>query len=232
MSDYDKRRIQAGRDLFAELRAKGIELKREPTLDDLAHFGDGVLNSELASDDQEWLWETLELTEMVMAEKASVNDRRLFWVRVGGTLIDLPEPYRKGVEGAVAELLGLRHPVVALQLMFLSAMDTTTGVLSIEERVFLQWRRNVECHPRLHHYRTRLQNGKLDDVRAHRLVSEPLSQAATQDAIESVQAHHNHDDAKAAFHFATALHQPLLRAEKALRPLCEAADWAIDQPKP
>jgi len=226
---YGKKRRAKGQALFDELRALGA-LTREPTEAELDRHGDGILYADVeAKQDLQWIRSALHYAERTGTDAATPSERALFWIRVGGVLLDIRKTYdgmmRQGEEtwGDVSE-----SRVHTMMQALLNAIDDLAGQLEEDELFYLEYRRHVECHPRQSAYRARLRKaGALGPVKSKALGAK-YEQGEGEDMLHRVLQRYGIDEDAIAMDFAQRLLQPLRAVETAALPLCLAQAWKCE----
>jgi len=221
LPSYERERRERGRALFNWLRSKGV-LLREPTDEQLAFFGDRMIFADIQpGQDLEWIRSAVYYTERVVDGSARPAETALFWIRVTGVFSDIADTYRTSLSASNRMSSGTSVSEVHAQLQTLvDAIASAVSVLPEDEVHYLEYRRNLECHPRQSKYRAQLgKDGNLRN-RGSTILPGVLTQADSEDTLRTVNLRYGTKEHVAAA-IARKLLEPLRKIETAARPLCE-----------
>lgn len=99
---------------------------------------------------QRWVDHTSALAEKIIVEEPPEDLCCLFMIRLGGIVADLWNVYREPLpDGTSAESADLRADVVA-------GLESIRTLFTRDEMIYIEVRRNEECHPILRKYEGRL----------------------------------------------------------------------------
>lgn len=207
-----------------DLYRRGV-ISRKPTDEERALFNDLHAYGDVESHQRmQWIASAVSLARRV-ARESSPEETALFWVRACGVVVDL----RAEHAASVAKLrVGLQHlftdpaaaPLVSKYETLARAFDAAVDVLADDEKIYLEYRRHVECHPLQSGYRVR--RGKkgaiVQEVKSN-LLGRNLPHQESQEMLRRVLLRHAIDEPAIARHFAARLEPRLSAIEVAARPL-------------
>jgi hypothetical protein len=165
-----------------------------------------------------WLGDAARVTEAVaaMASQAlrHADTIAVFWIRTYGVLTDV----RRAMErqrGTLVQLDGDLMPYARRTYLeplnrIIELIEDIRAAFDTDELLWLEYRRNVECHPWQDKYRLRTKrDGSLDDERHHELLQGRRVVEDTQAALSRVVRRYNIDEDGIAIDFAKRIAAPL-----------------------
>lgn len=182
-------------------------------LQDIRDRGGDLFAQQLA----QWVGNTAWCADqLVEPSTACQSVAALFWIRLYGTLCDVRKALRR--HQALHSDAGV--PEDHLLAAAAGALDAITDNLTQEELLYIDYRRQVECHPVQDAYRLQLRNdGHLRDERRSSIAGEvPLDDAYR--IARDIERRFNFDAVAVAAFFATRVKAYLDRAVESVHAYC------------
>lgn len=136
-------------------------LLREPTTEELEYFRDSPARSKMESQQiLQWIRSTFEAAKQIA--QGFGDDPALFWIRLGGLLMDIRE--RNDNELQQVDALKYQGPTREPFESLHRALSALLDEFSTGEKLYIEYRRHVECHPLQNAYRPQV-NAKHATIR-------------------------------------------------------------------
>jgi hypothetical protein len=154
-----------------------------------------------------WISELAELVSKFAQspETASRSDIALFWLRLHGAIVELPERSRKAAEMLLSAdpkfILSMREDVrlqTGLAMRVHLAADGLRKVLDEDEHLYADWRRQTEAHLTQSAYGLRMKKDGPQDSRYLKVLGKTVSIRDVRAALGRVRKAHATDHAIAA----------------------------------
>jgi hypothetical protein len=195
------------------------DFKRDLTPEEWQRLSDDIdVNSDTVFPRQmlQWARGTLAVAER-LTKGPDDAVAALFWVRLYGLLKDLADVLKR--HHSLAEVFPSDDARLLVRIV--SALDSVRRQLSDDEVVYLQYRRQAECHPFQHDYRfTRVRDGGLKDTSKSHLLARPISLEEVRAAVKRVEGAAGWNSSVLAMQWAVRLVEDLRVVHDALRPYC------------
>jgi hypothetical protein len=121
--------------------------------------------------------------------------RELFWIRLGGVILELPH-YLGRLAASAADFL--RNPVCTNAALALEAIGRIRTRLSDSEIIFIEWLRDRAAHVRTDSYEIRWKKGRAKDLKTIKLLGSNLTIGEIDGKVREVLEDHGSDAAAAA----------------------------------